>query len=63
MDTKEVFVYHQDFEIGDIVEILDMYGHEATSRITEMIQSMSSSGYTTYPTFDTPEVVTEESTS
>lgn len=57
MDTKEIFVYHKDFEIGDIVEIVDIYGHEATSRITEMIQSMSSSGYTTYPTFDTPEVM------
>lgn len=46
------FVYGSDFNLGDIVEIEDAYGHSCQCRVSEFVISYdTSSGYRTYPTF------------
>lgn len=52
MNTKELFVYGEDFFLGDIVQIADGYGHENRARISEIVFSYTTSdGYTVYPSF------------
>lgn len=48
---KEIKDGTADYSIGDIVQIINEYGMEARSRITEVIRSESSSGFEIYPTF------------
>lgn len=47
------FVYGVDFFIGDIVQVRNQYGKEASSRITEVVRSHDVSGYKLTPTFTT----------
>lgn len=54
-DTDSAYVYGKDFGMGDIVQIEDEYGHQARSRVVELIRSTDSSGYFTYPTFESIE--------
>ena len=54
-DTDSTYRYRQDFGMGDIVQIEDEYGHQATSRVVELIRSSDSSGEFTYPTFESIE--------
>lgn len=54
-DFGTTFIYGVDFKMGDIVEIEDAYGHEATCTITEVIISDDQDGYCIYPTFNTYE--------
>lgn len=44
-------VYRVDFSIGDVVEVLDEYGHEGALRVTEVIHCQDLSGLKVYPTF------------
>lgn len=53
VDATHMFVYGDDFVMGDIVQIADDYGHNAKSRVTELIQSQDSAGIKVYPTFST----------
>lgn len=54
-EATTMFRYGEDFFIGDIVQVSDEYGHEATSRIIEVIASVNEEGTTIYPTFSTIE--------
>lgn len=45
------FQYGKDFGIGDVVQIVNEYGLESISRVTEFIHSQDTDGYKTYPTF------------
>lgn len=42
-----------DFNVGDVVNVQDEYGHNKTSRIIEIIHSYNDEGYKMYPTFET----------
>lgn len=46
------FVYGRDYFIGDIVSVVDRYGHEGRCRVTEYIYSHDESGEQQYPTFE-----------
>lgn len=45
------FQIDRDFFLGDLVEIIDQYGHEMTPRVIEIIESQDDTGYTCIPTF------------
>lgn len=47
------YVYEVDFFIGDVIQVRNQYGKEASSRITEVIRSHDANGYTLTPTFTT----------
>ena len=54
VDTSQMFVYGEDFFIGDIVQITNEYGIEKEVRVDEMIFSDDTSqGITMIPTFTT----------
>lgn len=54
VDTSQMFVYGEDFFIGDIVQITNEYGIEQEVRVDEMIFSDDTSqGITMIPTFTT----------
>lgn len=50
-ETNIMYKYRKDFFLGDIVQMANEYGMEASSRITEFTWSYSTSGIETYPTF------------
>lgn len=50
-DTTTMFVYGEDFFMGDVVQVANEYGAEAKSRVTEFIISQDPSGMKAYPTF------------
>lgn len=50
-EPKKMFVYDKDYFLGDIVQIINEYNMETTARVTEMVRSQDSSGYSMYPTF------------
>lgn len=53
-ETTQMFKYGTDFFMGDIVNVLDNYGHDIKSRVVELITSENEDGSTTtYPTFAT----------
>ena len=53
-ETSQMFKYGTDFFMGDIVNVLDNYGHDIKSRVVELITSENEDGSTTtYPTFAT----------
>ena len=53
-ETSQMFKYGTDFFMGDIVNVLDNYGHDVKSRVVELITSENEDGSTTtYPTFAT----------
>lgn len=53
VEATTMFVYGEDFFIGDIVQIANEYGHETTARIIELVTSDDESGSSVYPTFST----------
>ena len=50
-DPKIMFVYGKDFFMGDVVQLVNEFGYEGRSRITELIISISPSKQTVMPTF------------
>jgi hypothetical protein len=52
-DASRMTVYGEDFFMGDILQVANDYGHEAKSRVTELINSQDASGVKRYPTFST----------
>lgn len=50
-DAKGLFKYHEDFDIGDIVQIADAYGNNAAAYISELVISYSANEQSVYPTF------------
>lgn len=53
IEAVRQYVYGVDFFIGDIVQVRNQYGKEASSRITEVIRSHDTAGYMLVPTFTT----------
>lgn len=45
------YIYGQDFFMGDVVQVVNDYGKEASSRITELIVSQDQAGERITPTF------------
>ena len=50
-ETTRLYRYGRDFFMGDIVQMANEYGMEASSRITEFTWNYSTSEIETYPTF------------
>lgn len=50
-DAVPQWAYGTDYFLGDIVQISDEYGQEATTRIAEMVFTSDQSGETLLPTF------------
>ena len=50
-DTTSMYRYGEHFSTGDIVQLVDGYGHEGKARIIEFVISEDESGLSTYPTF------------
>lgn len=55
VDTLNKFRFGKDFFMGDIVQIANEYGIEATSRVTELVRSLNEEGLEVFPTFTTVE--------
>lgn len=53
VDPSQMFVYGEDYFIGDIVQLANEYGQEGTAYISEFIISCDQNGVSTYPTFNT----------
>lgn len=51
IDAHRQFVYAKDFFIGDIVQVINEYGKEGYSRITELVISDDGTGESIIPTF------------
>lgn len=51
LDTTNMFVYKEDFDMGDLVQLRSGLGVERLARITEIIFSQNTSEETVYPTF------------
>lgn len=52
MNADQMFVFGEDFFLGDTVQLKDDYGNESGARIIEMIYSRNKSGFSYYPTFE-----------
>lgn len=46
------YKYKDDYNLGDIVQVVNDYGIEASARITEVIESHDENGYSVIPTFE-----------
>ena len=55
IDPMAMFVYGEDYFLGDIVQIKNEFGIEARVRIEEIIFSYDKDGYTVVPTFSVVE--------
>lgn len=53
IEAVRQYVYDRDFFIGDVVQVRDNYGREASSRITEVVMSHDVNGEVLTPTFTT----------
>lgn len=51
LEPNSIYFYGEDFFMGDILQVSNEYGHEAKSRVTEMVYFQDSSGTKTVPTF------------
>lgn len=50
------YKYKEDYGLGDIVQVRNDYGVEASARITEVIETWDENGYSVIPTFEYSEV-------
>ena len=50
------YIYKQDYNLGDVVTLMNGYGIEIHPRITEIIENWDDNGYTIIPTFEEEEV-------
>ena len=57
VETTKIFVYKEDYYMGDIVELEDEYGRQSRTRVIEYVMNQDDSGFKSYPTF---EVVDDE---
>lgn len=52
IDSEQTFRYGVDFFSGDIIQLVDEYGNESKSRVTEVIISQDETGTKVYPTIE-----------
>jgi len=50
VDTN-LLTFGEDYEMGDILQVMDEYGHSTQARVTEIIYSQNVEGIKMYPTF------------
>jgi len=55
VDTSNMYIFGKDFFMGDIIQIVNEFGIESTSRITEIVRSQNEEGIQVFPTFVTIE--------
>lgn len=60
MDSSQMFVFGNDFYLGDIVQIKNEFNIESKARVTEMIHSRNASEFSDYPTFEVVEEKTND---
>lgn len=53
VDISSTYTFGEDYYIGDVVQVLNEFGCQARSRITEFIRSQDDTGLEYYPTFET----------
>lgn len=53
VETRRSYIYRQDWNLGDIVQIENELGVKANSRIIEVVESDDINGYSVVPTFAT----------
>ena len=51
IDTANTYTYRKDYELGDIVQIENKLGIQATPQITAVLESENENGYKIVPTF------------
>lgn len=51
IDPFSLYIFGTDFFMGDIVEVEDEYGHHSRTRVSEIVRSIDSNGFSVYPTF------------
>lgn len=56
IEPETNYVFGKDYNIGDIVQVINEYGISAPTRITEVIECWDENGHTCIPTFDSEEV-------
>lgn len=56
IETRMTYQYKTDYNLGDIVSIVNEFGITSTPRIIEIIESWDETGYTVVPTFEELEV-------
>lgn len=54
VEPSIMFKYGEDYFIGDIIQIANEHGHEATARIGEIVLSENEQGKSVYPTLTNP---------
>lgn len=54
------FIYQEDYNLGDIVQIENEYGYKGTARITEVVSCHDENGYSLIPTFEMLDINNEE---
>lgn len=47
-----MYEYRTDYNVGDIVQLSDDYGHDEAVRVVEVVTSDGEGGYLVYPTFE-----------
>lgn len=52
VETTKVFIYKEDYYMGDIVELEDEYGRQSRTRVIEFVMNQDDEGYKSYPTFE-----------
>ena len=57
VEATRQFVFGEDFEMGDIVQISNEYGINGAVRVIEWVMSDSTSGTEVYPTFDAVQII------
>lgn len=55
MEVSIMYIYGQDFFDGDIVQMMNEYGHSSKVRVLEVVTSDNEEGRAVYPTFQTVE--------
>ena len=52
VDPNVTYKYKEDYDIGDVVTVVNEYGVKAESRIIEIVECFDSTGYSVVPTFE-----------
>lgn len=52
VETTKLFVYGEDFYMGDIIQIVNEYGIQGSARVIEFIYNEDTNGIKKYPTFE-----------
>ncbi|WP_130837519.1 siphovirus ReqiPepy6 Gp37-like family protein [Lachnoclostridium sp. Marseille-P6806] len=56
LNADQMFTLNKDFYLGDVVQVVNEYGIQGVSRITEIIYSWDNNGLRIYPSFDSAKV-------